>query len=108
MGWRKIEHTFGGARNKPTFTSLHLPHYIYLTISTYIYFTTFARGLTYDTITSSTHPFYLGVTFLLDDRFDGSLPLCLVCHLNWLCKRTEERIHQDAPKRIQTSYCHTI
>lgn len=73
-------------------TNLHLLHYIY--------FTAFARGLTYDTIASSTHPFYLGVTFLLDDRLDGSLPLCLVCHLNGLCKRSEERLPQDAPKRI--------
>ena len=92
MGWRKIEHTFGGARNKPTFTSLYQQTYIYIAI--------FARGLTYDTITSSTHPFYLCVTFLLDDRLDGSLPLCLVCHLNGLCKRPEERLPQDAPKRI--------
>lgn len=100
LGCTDIEHTFGGARNKPTFTSLYQQTYIYFTISTYIYFTTFARGLTYDTITSSTHPFYLGVTFLLYDRLDGSLPLCLVCHLNGLCKRPEERLPQDAPKRI--------
>lgn len=96
----RSNNTFGGARNKPTFTSLYQ--------QTYIYFTTFAPGLTYDTITSSTHPFYLGVTFLLYDRLDGSFSLCLVCHLNGLCKRPEERLPQDAPKRIQTSYCHTI